>query len=149
MRTDKEALEVALRTLGAEPTDELMEQFGTLVEALQIYEDRSQSYGQVWRQYGALSNLLSVARKADRLMECWWHNPDGAKALTKDALDDAFDMINYATFFIRNEREGNLTGSAPERPDDAIIRQHGDNTVVRMLKGGRELPPSEGRQDRP
>lgn len=149
MRNDSETLRACLEWLGFQPSEELEEQFQVLVEALHIYHERSASYGEVWKQYGARSNLLQVARKADRLMECWWFNPDGAVALHKDALDDGFDMINYMTFFIRNARAANLDGTAPERPDDAVITHHADNTPLRMLRGGREIPPSEGGHDRP
>jgi len=93
----------------------LDEQLAVILEALEVYRQRSVSYGEVWRQYGATGNLLQAARKVDRLMEMWWHNPDGAAALQKDALDDAIDAINYLVFFIRLAREGNLTGSAPDR----------------------------------
>ena len=85
------------------------------MEALNIYRQRGLSYGEVWRQYGATANLVQAARKIDRLMEMWWHNPDGAVALQKDALDDAFDALNYLVFFIRLARDGNITGSAPDR----------------------------------
>ena len=53
-------------------------------------------------------------------METWWQAPSGLHVPTihKDSLDDAFDMINYATFFIRNVREGNISGRRPMRPGD-------------------------------
>lgn len=91
-------------------------QLAVLMEAHAVYRQRSASYGAVWQHYGAQSNLLSAARKVDRLMEMWWHNPDGAKALQKDATDDAIDAINYLSFFVRNARDGNISGQAPERP---------------------------------
>lgn len=93
----------------------LDEQLAVILEALTIYRQRSRSYGEVWRQYGATANLLQAARKIDRLMQIWYHNPDGAEALQKDALDDAFDALNYLVFFIRAARDGNLTGEAPFR----------------------------------
>lgn len=96
---------------------EYLGQMNVLMHCARIYDQRSAAYGQVWRQHGALSNLLSAARKIDRLMEVWYHSPDGAKALHKDALDDAYDAINYLAFFIRNAQAGNLTGYRPERPD--------------------------------
>lgn len=83
-----------------------------LDEALRIYVERSQSYGQVWTHYGARANLLNAARKIDRLMESWWRG-EGIPALHKDNLDDAIDAINYLTFFIRCARDGNLTGGKP------------------------------------
>ena len=84
-------------------------------EATGLYVVRSRSYGQVWRNYGALSNLLSAARKVDRTMETWWHQQ--TPVMHKDALDDAMDAINYLNFFVRNAREGNITGQTPDRPD--------------------------------
>lgn len=92
-------------------------------QCLQIHEGRSEAYGEVWRNYGAVSNLLSAARKVDRLMETWW---DGmingtAPSIHKDALDDAYDAINYLAFFIRNAQNGNFTGERPERPDVDLV----------------------------
>jgi hypothetical protein len=99
------------------------EQSEVFEKCLEINEDRSAAYGDVWRNYGAVSNLLSAARKVDRLMETWW---DGlingtAPGIHKDALDDAYDAINYLAFFIRNATDGNFTGERPERPDANVV----------------------------
>lgn len=94
-------------------------QASVFVEALKIYSSRSHAYGEVWKQYGAMSNLLNAARKIDRLMNSWWHEDkdiESVPILHKDALDDAFDALNYLAFFIRSAREGNLTGAKPTRP---------------------------------
>lgn len=99
-------------------------------EAHRIFIDRSKHYGQLHRQYGALSNLLQAARKIDRLMEYWWHAEE-TPAIHKDALDDAFDGLNYLAFFIRNARDGNLTGAAPKRPTDYEEQAEAmDGTVI-------------------
>lgn len=100
--------------------DDRMKQSDVFLKALEIHVGRSEAYGEVWRNYGALSNLLSAARKVDRLMELWWHAgvfPE-MPAIHKDALDDAFDAINYLAFFIRNATEGNLTGTNHPNHDD-------------------------------
>lgn len=103
---------------GVPDTPEVRKQLEVFVEALRIFESRNAAYGDVWMQYGALSNLLSVARKVDRTMEAWWHDSPGElPVMHKDALDDAIDLINYAVFFIRNARDGNVTGCAPDRPE--------------------------------
>lgn len=86
-------------------------------KCLEIFESRTSAYGEVWKQYGALSNLLSAARKIDRLMEMWWRGDGSVPAIHKDALDDAIDAMNYLAFFVRNATEGNLTGSVPVRPE--------------------------------
>ncbi len=96
-----------LDAYGIEANSTNLTQLNVLVEALQIFETRK-IYGDVWRKYGALSNLLSVARKADRLMEIFWHGP--GELDHKSSVDDAYDLINYAAFFIRNVTDGNLKG---------------------------------------
>jgi hypothetical protein len=94
----------------------------TLDEAASVMLHRTTAYGLVWRRFGALSNLLNSARKVERLMEAWWHHQDDYEVvgddgiprplLHKDALDDAFDAINYLAFFIQCARQGNITGEA-------------------------------------
>ena len=100
------------------PTEEALEHLEVLMEVMALYESRTEAYGQIWKQYGALSNLLSAARKTDRAMETWWHNPGAAPLMHKDSLDDALDTVNYLIFFIRNARVMNLTGTVPERPSE-------------------------------
>lgn len=104
-----------------------------LMKAHNLYEERTQSYGQVWRQYGGLSNLLNAARKIDRLMEVWWHgwNNGEAPVIHKEALDDAYDALNYLTFFIRSVGEGNITGSIPVRPD--VAHGSGEGVAANVL----------------
>jgi hypothetical protein len=108
--------EELLKAADCEPTEELKEHLLVFLQAVKICNDRTHAYGLVWRQYGALSNLLSAARKVDRLMQVWWFDPDGGQALHKDALDDAFDLLNYTCFFIQNARMGNIQGTPPRRP---------------------------------
>lgn len=98
------------------PTEEALEHLEVLMEVMALYESRTEAYGQIWKQYGALSNLLSAARKTDRTMETWWHDPGDVPLMHKDALDDALDSINYFVFFIRNVRAMNITGTVPKRP---------------------------------
>lgn len=98
--------------------DQITEHQAVLDEVADLYSQRSQAYGQVWRNYGALANLLNATRKVDRLMNIWWRSTK--PSIHKDALDDAFDAINYLVFFIRSAREGNFTGVAPERPDAVL-----------------------------
>lgn len=128
----------------------LMKEFSAHAEVLmkvqRLYEERSESYGQVWRQYGALSNLLNVARKIDRLMEVWWHgwNNGETPVIHKDALDDAYDAFNYLTFFIRSVGEGNITGSLPQRPDAKVfeMKDYAGDTVATILERSKKRHPS-------
>lgn len=105
-----------LETAGVQPTEENIQHLEVFMEALKVYDSRSAVYGMLWQQYGALSNLLNMARKTDRLMEEWWHKDGAPPVMHKDALDDAVDLLNYTVFFMRNARRFNILGSPPPRP---------------------------------
>lgn len=115
-------IKVVLDDVGVEPNPENIAHLMVFMEALRVYDQRSRSYGMVWQQYGALSNLINASRKVDRLMAVWW---SGAKqiigrgqlpAIHKDYVDDAVDALNYLAFFLRNVRNHNFTGTTPTRP---------------------------------
>lgn len=118
------AARTLLRELNIEESADNIAQFMVFLGALKVYNDRTTAYGQVWKQYGALSNLLSVARKVDRMMALWWHKAEEVldehgkvkPLLHKDNLDDAVDLLNYCVFFIRNASASNLYGNEPRRP---------------------------------
>jgi hypothetical protein len=97
-----------LYDIGVEINDENLQHLATFKEALRIYDDRSKTYGQAWRKYGALGNILFAAQCFNRLMKMWWHS-DGTPG-HKNSLDDAYDGINYLVFFIRNVKGGNMRG---------------------------------------
>jgi len=105
---------------GVAVNPDTIEHLSIMVEALVVYDSREQSYSGVWRQYGALSNLLSAARKVDRLMSVWWREGGVVPVLHKDNLDDVIDAINYSVFMIRNARQGNILGFTPERPSGPV-----------------------------
>jgi len=95
-----------LEAMGITNTPENREQCAVLLEALALYDQRSQKNGQAWRRYGALNNVLRLGIKAERLVQQLWmrkHPQDGDR--TKD-VDDALDAINYAVFVIRQARLG-------------------------------------------
>lgn len=106
---ETEAYRQLLEQYGIPYKPELIRQLDIFMQALRIHETRS-VYGQSWRRYGALSNLLSVARKADRLMQVFWFGRGGLEH--KDAVDDAYDLINYTAFFIRNFKDENWKGQS-------------------------------------
>lgn len=112
------AIQQMLELHGIAYNEETSAHMRLMLECVRVYDSRAKSYGEVWKQYGALSNLLSVARKVDRLMGSWWFRGKGVTpALHKDSLDDAVDLVNYALFFMRNAVSGNLVGHKPERPE--------------------------------
>lgn len=116
MPTENERIAAFLVDSGILPTEDIVAQTKVFLEALTIMDNRSAAYGEVWRQYGARSNILSVARKVDRIMHAWWFNTDdGAAMLSKGVLDDALDLMNYCAFFLRNAKALNVEGRPPVR----------------------------------
>lgn len=84
-------------------------------ECADIFMERSEQYREAWRKHGALANLIKASMKMDRLMEVWWHSDMTQAQVEKmkpeekrKLLDDAFDCINYLTFFVRLVGEGTL-----------------------------------------
>lgn len=104
----------------------LHEQQVVFNKAWSIMSQRTGAYSLVWKQYGALANLLNSARKIDRLMNIWWRGEDDdVPQLDKSLLDDAYDAINYLGFFIQCAEEGNIVGTAPERSEGLKLVQGG------------------------
>lgn len=90
--------------------DSMLEQIAVLVESLRIYKDRRDRYGDAWKMYGWTDSLFHVRNKMTRLDSEFWRTPpeDHEQALAR--LDNARDMINYLTFFIRNVEADNERG---------------------------------------
>lgn len=95
------------------------EHLEVMLEALQIHAQRTELYGDQWRESGALSNIDNAVRKTKRQrkqMDSAMYAADidvgyGQSALAKGSDDDAIDAINYCTFFVRNIRNGNISGT--------------------------------------
>lgn len=95
--------------------------FGVLMDVVKKFNERNRVYGGVWRQYGALNNLIRAATKVDRLVALWWHGSEelvGRRVdVHKDFDDDAIDGIAYLAFATILARAGDWTGRAPRRPE--------------------------------
>lgn len=80
--------------------------------ALDIHDQRSKKYGDLWKKYGALGNIFHMASKQSRLMTSFWHGKADLNdpKIVSDALDDAYDLLNYTAFFIRCVEDGNFRG---------------------------------------
>lgn len=110
--TQEEKEAGALFSLGyPDPSPELKRQFHIFVEALGIYDEKDTLYGQAWKRLGALNNLSRMATKMERLLEMYWHKEihRGARRGGKLDLDDAFDLLNYTAFFVRQADKGEWT----------------------------------------
>lgn len=125
--TDMAVANAFLEGIGLDGTEDNREHLDVLVRCLLTYSSREQVYGAAWRQYGAVSNVLSMARKVDRIMNEWWAALVRGEVRDRDGeeLDDAVDLINYTVFFLRNVRDGNISGSMPDRPQHPSSGERG------------------------
>lgn len=89
-------------------TETNVAQMRAYLEAFGIFVQRNSVYEDLWKSYGWMDSLTHVRSKAMRLVRKFWRdNPTEDETL----LDDAFDLINYTVFFIRNWRDRNKWGS--------------------------------------
>lgn len=102
-----------LNYCGVPVSKETVDQLAVFADALKIHAERTASYGQAWKQYGAMAMLLKLAGKVDRLMARHWWTRDFHKA----SDDDALDVLNYGAFFIRCVKSGNMVGHPPTRSE--------------------------------
>lgn len=94
-----------LKAIGVTPTASTLDQLGVFAEALRLFEDRNNGpsgYNDLWKQYGWEDNLVHMRSKLGRVRQRF--DTDGGD---NQDLDDAHDLLNYTTFFIRNVLAGN------------------------------------------
>jgi hypothetical protein len=89
---------------------DLEEHVAVLMNATAIAVERGKRYGDLWRHRGYLGNLLHMDSKHLRLMREFYENDS---EIQQNQLDDAYDLINYTVFFIRNVEDGNERGNGP------------------------------------
>lgn len=80
-------------------------QLHVMLQALAIYDERNKDYNDNWVRMGWRGLLIRIRERADRLWDKWW---DREQAETRDE-DDALDLINFAAFFVRAQRNGMTT----------------------------------------
>lgn len=73
-------------------------QLEVMDEAQQIYIERSETRGQMWKDMGADDAAHHIKSKAERVFVLH-HHEDGMPT-----EDDCLDLINYACFLIRHNR---------------------------------------------
>jgi hypothetical protein len=82
------------------------EQFSIFMIALEIHSERNARYRDVWRVTGWRGALYDLYKKATRLFRQYWRGT----ATPGADVDDAYDLINFAAFFLRGRDEENEWG---------------------------------------
>lgn len=110
-------IDAILKAAGLEISETNREQMAVFLDAMTIFQERNARYGDLWKEYGWRGNLLHVQSKAARVRRVWWDGhriqvPDLGTAVDhlQSDLDDAYDLLNYTVFFIRNVEDGNELG---------------------------------------
>jgi len=103
-------IEEFLRLVGVTPEESTIEQMGVMVEAIKLFEERNARYNDLWKRDGWLGNVFQLTHKASRIRRLFFDKASRGEAAATPDPDDAFDLINYAIFFIRCLRESNRTG---------------------------------------
>lgn len=78
------------------------DQLMVYLDAFRVFIEREAKYHSLWKEYGAKDTAHHVKSKGLRLKT--QVEADGLEA----DYDDAFDLINYAAFTVRNIRGGRL-----------------------------------------
>jgi len=104
------AMDEILVLAGLEDTDTNRQQLAIFLDAMHIFQERNAKYGDLWKEYGWRGNLLHVQSKAARVRKVWWDGKDPFGH--NEDCDDAYDLINYTAFFIRNVGEDNELGTS-------------------------------------
>ena len=91
----------ALKCLDIEDTLDTMAQLRVFTHAMHIYVQREEKRGGIWKEFDPEDKLMHLRDKLRRMEYSWEHFSDGA---TLD-LDDAYDLLNYAAFYIRQVKQ--------------------------------------------
>jgi len=103
MASYTESAEVLLEATGLDPNQDTVEHLLIFIEALRIYQVRSEQYGDIWKKAGAVEMYYNAFRKSRRI----WNviTQQGNKITIED---DALDVLNYVIFGMRCARMGSM-----------------------------------------
>ena len=101
-------IDAILKAADLEITDTNREQMAVFLDCMNLFQERNSKYGDMWKEYVWRGNMLNVQSKAARVRKVWWDSKDPYG--NNMDCDDAYDLINYAAFFIRNVGADNELG---------------------------------------
>lgn len=77
-----------------------------LISAYQLFRDRSQVRGDMWRMFPAEDKIRELRERVSRIEVARNFRQSGSEVRLKTIRSDAVDIINYATFLIKQIDEG-------------------------------------------
>lgn len=112
-----EAIDYLQKQIGT-PVPSSVEGSGTVRRLAEVFEDalnlaydKTQGYGEAWRDQGWMGNLARVMSKSSRLRNMLWRNTfEQSESMDESVEDTALDMINLLGFMLINRRGLNPWG---------------------------------------
>lgn len=89
------------------PALEAWDQFSSVVR--KTIADKSQGYGDAWKDQGSMGNLARVLSKASRLRNLCWGDKELEVGI-EPVEDTLIDLAALAAFMMKNVEEGNRWG---------------------------------------
>ena len=86
--------------LATEKSSEEAVHMEVLKTAYDVYLDRNEIYGSLWRKSGSQKNLVMMKHKMDRIKHIISYNQNDP-----EFEDDVLDLINYSVFLLRCVQE--------------------------------------------
>lgn len=100
-------LDVFLAHHQIEPDESNLAHFSVLLDAMKIHHERNLRYKDQWKESGWMGALYDMRKKAARLFRQYF----GEQPTEGANEDDAWDLINFAAFFIRGRSAKNKWGT--------------------------------------
>lgn len=101
-------LDVILDQLRVEKTTTNVHQLNVLLGAFEKFVQRNERYKDVWRESGWKGSLFDMRKKLTRIWRVFWRSEPEQQIDLE--CDDAYDLINFTAFFIRNVKDDNQWG---------------------------------------
>lgn len=93
--------ETVLQAMEVELSEDSVRHMVVLLTCAKIRAERGARYKDNWKNRGFKGSFMHMDSKFSRLEKMFWEEtPDEKTAPTM--LDDAYDLINYTTFFMQN-----------------------------------------------
>lgn len=104
------AINNLLADLGIDSNSMTVRQMMVFLDSIRICEERYQRYGENWRRHGWMSHVIHMQDCFSRLFYMFWERSDDIETDRAKDIDAAYDLINYAGFFIRCHKAGEKFG---------------------------------------